>query len=100
MTKYRSNNCGELTIKHINQEVKLSGWVNKKRDHGGLLFIDLRDHYGITQCVIENDNKLFPLIEKIKPDSVSMIYMLFPDPWQKIKHSKRRLLKHIYIQDL
>ena len=73
MTKYRSNNCGELTIKHINQEVKLSGWVNKKRDHGGLLFIDLRDHYGITQCVIENNNKYFEILEKIKPESVLKI---------------------------
>ena len=50
MTKYRSNNCGELTSKHINQDVKLSGWVNKKRDHGGLLFIDLGSLRCNTMC--------------------------------------------------
>ena len=57
MNKYRTHNCSELNEKHINEIVKLSGWLHRKRDHGNLLFIDLRDHYGMTQCVIENNNK-------------------------------------------
>ena len=73
MTKYRSNNCGELTSKHINQDVKLSGWVNKKRDHGGLLFIDLRDHYGVTQCVVDSKINNYDVIESVKLESVIKI---------------------------
>ena len=70
MNKYRSHNCSELSEKEINKKVYLSGWLHRKRDHGNLLFIDLRDHYGITQCVIENKNKFFPIIEKSKPETV------------------------------
>ena len=73
MNKYRTHNCSELGEKEINKEVQLSGWLHRKRDHGNLLFVDLRDHYGITQCVIENDNKFFPIIEKSKPESVLKI---------------------------
>ena len=73
MNKYRSHYCNELSEKDINKLVYLSGWLHRKRDHGNLLFVDLRDHYGITQCVIENKNKLFPLLEKIKPESVLKI---------------------------
>ena len=70
MNKYRTHNCSELSEKEINKIVRLSGWLHRKRDHGNLLFIDLRDHYGITQCVIENNNNFFSLIEKTKPESV------------------------------
>ena len=73
MNKYRTHNCSELGIKEINKLVHLSGWLHRKRDHGNLLFVDLRDHYGITQCVIENDNKFFPVLEKSKPESVLKI---------------------------
>ena len=73
MNKYRTHNCSELSEKQIHNEVTLSGWLHRKRDHGNLLFIDLRDHYGITQCVIENNNKNFKILEKIKPESVLMI---------------------------
>ena len=73
MNKYRTHNCLDLRLSDINKNVILSGWIHRKRDHGNLLFIDLRDHFGITQCVIENDNKLFPLIEKIKPETVVKI---------------------------
>ena len=73
MHKYRTHNCSELRLSHENTTVKLSGWVHRKRDHGNLLFIDLRDHYGITQCVAENTNKNFKILEKIKPDSVISI---------------------------
>ena len=70
MNKYRTHNCSELSEKEINQTVHLSGWLHRKRDHGNLLFIDLRDHYGITQCVIENKNNFFPILEKSKPETV------------------------------
>ena len=73
MNKYRTHNCLELNEKDIDKTVKLSGWLHRKRDHGNLLFIDLRDHYGITQCVIENNNKYFPILEKSKPESVLKI---------------------------
>jgi aspartyl-tRNA synthetase len=73
MNKYRSHNCAELSEKETNNIVYLSGWLHRKRDHGNLLFIDLRDHYGITQCVIENNNKFFTVLEKLKPESVLKI---------------------------
>ncbi len=73
MHKYRTHNCSELRPSHENTTVKLSGWVHRKRDHGNLLFIDLRDHYGITQCVIETANANFKILERIKPDSVISI---------------------------
>ena len=73
MNKYRTHNCSELTLKNSGDEVILSGWVHKKRDHGNLLFIDLRDHYGITQCVIENKNSFFPILERSKPETVLKI---------------------------
>ena len=68
--KYRTHNCSELSEKDINKNIILSGWLHRKRDHGNLLFIDLRDHFGITQCVIENDNQHFSTLEKLKPESV------------------------------
>ena len=74
MNKYRTHNCSELSEKEINKTVYLSGWLHRKRDHGNLLFIDLRDHYGMTQCVIENNNKFFPILEKSKPESVLKIH--------------------------
>ena len=73
MNKYRSHNCSELSEKDINKSVQLSGWLHRKRDHGNLLFIDLRDHFGMTQCVIENDNRYFPILEKTSPESVLKI---------------------------
>ena len=73
MNKFRTHNCSELNEKDIDKNVHLSGWLHRKRDHGNLLFIDIRDHYGITQCVIENKNKYFPILEKSKPESVIKI---------------------------
>ena len=73
MNKYRTHSCEELTEKEIGKEVTLSGWLHRKRDHGNLLFIDLRDHFGITQCVIENDNSYFKILENTKPESVLRI---------------------------
>ena len=73
MKKYRTHTCGELNKKNKDQNVLLSGWINKKRDHGNLLFIDLRDNYGQTQCVIDKKNKLFKDIEKIPLETVIKI---------------------------
>ena len=73
MNKYRTHNCSEIGENEVNNIVSLSGWLHRKRDHGNLLFIDLRDHYGLTQCVIENNNKFFKLLEKTKPESVLKI---------------------------
>ena len=73
MNSFRSHNCGELSSKDIDKSVVLSGWINKKRDHGGLLFIDLRDHYGITQCVFDSNIKNFNKIESLKLESVLKI---------------------------
>jgi len=67
---YRTHTCSEITKKNSGTTVKLSGWVHRKRDHGNLLFFDLRDHFGLTQCVIENSNNFFKTVEKIKPESV------------------------------
>jgi len=75
MHQYRTHNCSELTENNINSKVKLSGWVNSKRDHGSLIFIDLRDHYGITQLVIDQQKNNLDLeqIAKIKLESVITI---------------------------
>ncbi len=70
MNKYRTHNCSELKIKDKNKKISLSGWINKKRDHGNLLFLDLRDNYGITQCVIENTHKNFKEIERLPLETV------------------------------
>ncbi len=70
MNKFRTHTCGELTKKFTKKDVILSGWINKKRDHGNLLFVDLRDHYGITQCVIDKENKFFKELEKLQLETV------------------------------
>jgi len=73
LNKYRSHTCNELRKQNVNQKVILSGWINKKRDHGNLLFIDLRDNYGITQCIIDKVNSNFSLIEKVQLETVVKI---------------------------
>ena len=73
MSYFRSHNCGELTVKDIDKKVFVSGWINKKRDHGGVLFIDLRDHFGITQCVVNSDNEMFSVLETLKLESIIKI---------------------------
>ena len=73
MNKFRTHNCSELTEKDIGKSIKLSGWIHRKRDHGNLLFVDLRDHFGITQCVIENKDKNFKTLEKLRPESVILV---------------------------
>ena len=70
MSKYRTHTCGELSLKDSKKNVFLSGWIHKKRDHGNLLFIDLRDNYGITQCVIDKKNNYFSELEKTQLETV------------------------------
>ncbi|GGB58164.1 aspartate--tRNA(Asp/Asn) ligase [Tistrella bauzanensis] len=70
MHAYRSHTCNELTLAHEGQTVRLSGWVHRKRDHGNLLFIDLRDHFGLTQIVVDVDSAAFKVAEELKNESV------------------------------
>lgn len=70
MHVYRSHTCGQLKAADAGIQARLSGWVHRKRDHGNLLFVDLRDHYGITQCVIDTSSPVFQTLEKARPESV------------------------------
>jgi aspartyl-tRNA synthetase len=70
LNKYRSHNCNELRKDDLDKNISISGWINKKRDHGNLLFIDLRDNYGITQCIIDKENKNFLDLEKTQLETV------------------------------
>jgi aspartyl-tRNA synthetase len=73
MHAYRTHTCAQLTAADAGSEVRLSGWVHNKRDHGGVLFVDLRDHYGITQIVADSDSPALPVLEKLKLESVVTI---------------------------
>ena len=73
MNKYRTHNCNELRKDDLDKKISISGWINKKRDHGNLLFIDLRDNYGITQCIIDKENKNFLELEKTQLETVVKI---------------------------
>lgn len=70
MHRYRSHTCGALRESNIGETVRLAGWVHRVRDHGGVLFIDLRDHYGLTQCVVDPDSPAFALAEKLRSEFV------------------------------
>ena len=73
MHPFRTHTCDAPRPEHVGQTVRISGWVHRKRDHGNLMFVDLRDHYGITQCVIDVSNELFPTIESARPETVLTI---------------------------
>jgi aspartyl-tRNA synthetase len=70
MHTYRTHTCGELRLDNASQTARLSGWIHRKRDHGNLLFIDLRDHYGITQCVVDVSSPVFKVAETLRLESV------------------------------
>jgi aspartyl-tRNA synthetase len=70
MHAYRTHTCGQLRRTDVGQTVRISGWVHRKRDHGNLLFLDLRDHYGVTQCVIDTSSPVFAQLETTRPESV------------------------------
>lgn len=68
--RYRSHSCNDLSLNHVGQDAVLSGWVHRRRDHGGLLFVDIRDHYGLTQCVFASDSPVFAEAEKLRNETV------------------------------
>jgi aspartyl-tRNA synthetase len=70
MHRYRTHTCGALTLAEDGADVRLSGWCHRIRDHGGVLFIDLRDHYGLTQCVVDPDSPAFAAAEKLRSEFV------------------------------
>ena len=70
MNRYRTHTCGQLRASDIGKEVKLAGWIHRKRNLGNLCFVDLRDHYGITQCVVDSNSDLFEKIEGLRVESV------------------------------
>jgi aspartyl-tRNA synthetase len=73
-TSFRTHSCGELTAKREGEQVTLAGWVHRKRDHGKLMFVDLRDHYGITQCVFEPETECFSIVERLPSESVLQVH--------------------------
>jgi aspartyl-tRNA synthetase len=68
MHAYRSHTCADLNINNVGETIRLSGWVHRVRDHGGLLFIDLRDHYGMTQVLCDPDSPVFKEVEKLRSE--------------------------------
>src|SRR3546814_18259533 len=70
MHAYRTHTCADLRAAHVGERVKLSGWVHRKRDHGGVLFVDLRDHYGLTQVVANADSEALKVLDRIRAESV------------------------------
>ncbi|MBM3523619.1 MAG: aspartate--tRNA ligase, partial [Alphaproteobacteria bacterium] len=70
MHAYRTHTCNQLRKADVGRVVRLSGWVHRKRDHGNLLFVDLRDHYGITQCVVDTSSPIFAALEQARAESV------------------------------
>ncbi len=73
MHAYRTHTCGELNLNHVAETVKLSGWIGQKRKHGFMMFIDLRDHYGVTQCVIDSNNPHYEQALRVPLESVITI---------------------------
>ncbi|MBL6597685.1 MAG: aspartate--tRNA ligase [Alphaproteobacteria bacterium] len=73
MHRYRTHNCHEPRAEHVGQTVRLSGWIHRRRDHGQLVFLDLRDHFGITQCVVDIEDETFKAVEKVRVESVVTI---------------------------
>ena len=94
MNRYRTHTCSEITEKDANKTVKLSGWIHRKRDHGNLLFFDLRDHYGLTQCVVEKGSNCFHKIEKISPESVVSV------SGKVIKRSRDTINKELFTGEI
>src|SRR5262249_27480854 len=70
MHAYRTHTCGALRLAHARRPARPSGWVHRKRDHGQLLFVDLRDHYGLTQCVVDASSPVFGAVDALRPESV------------------------------
>ena len=81
MHNYRSHTCADLKIEDVGSNVRLSGWVHRVRDHGGVLFIDLRDHYGVTQVLCDPDSPVFSQVENVRSEwciPVSYTHLTLP----------------------
>ncbi len=94
MNKYRTHNCNDLRKEDVDKKISLSGWINKKRDHGNLLFIDLRDNYGITQCIIDKESNYFNEIEKIQLETVIKV------EGKVVNRSKETINKEIHTGEI
>ena len=73
MHRYRTHNCNDLRTAHVGNTARLSGWIHRRRDHGQLVFLDLRDHFGITQCVVDVEDETFAIVESVRVESVVTI---------------------------
>jgi aspartyl-tRNA synthetase len=73
MHRYRTHTCHDLRAEHVGETVRLSGWIHRRRDHGQLVFLDLRDHFGVTQCVVDIEDATFQAVEKVRVESVVTI---------------------------
>jgi aspartyl-tRNA synthetase len=71
MHPYRTHTCAEPRPAHVGEIIRVSGWVHRKRDHGGVVFVDLRDHYGMTQIVADSDSPALPVLESLRPKASS-----------------------------
>ena len=93
---YRSHNCGELRIKHVGLEVKLSGWIHKIRDKGSLIWVDLRDRYGITQIIIDTNESSKNLVEQVKKVLKSFYIINFLGNFTKIDPNKLCICRNTF----
>jgi aspartyl-tRNA synthetase len=88
MHPYRTHTCGQLRESNAGEIVRLSGWIHRKRDHGQLLFIDLRDHYGLTQCVVDTSSPMFPALERLRVESVVTVTGKVVQRWAETINDK------------
>jgi aspartyl-tRNA synthetase len=79
MHRYRTHNCNDLSITDVGNTARLSGWIHRRRDHGQLVFLDLRDHFGITQCVVDVEDATFPVVESVR----LKVSLLLPAEWSE-----------------
>ena len=75
---YRTHNCAQLRASDVGASVRLSGWIHRKRDHGGLLFVDLRDHYGLTQIVCDTDSEAFQVLDRARAATTATLKTFWP----------------------
>ena len=89
MHRYRTHNCNELRPENVGETARLSGWIHRRRDHGQLVFLDLRDHFGITQCVVDIEDKSFSDVEKVREEVEESKKMFRKFNWPAIDVTRR-----------